>query len=47
MTVLPNDWTHSLAVTINRRTSSSDAEIKGSANHTRFWVSSRTTYRVS
>ena len=42
-TGLPNDSAHSRALTIRRRTSSAVAESNGSANQTRFWVSSRTT----
>ena len=42
-TSLPNFSAHALALAIKRRTSSAVAEINGSANHTRFWVSSRTT----
>ena len=41
--VLFKDRAHALALVISRWTSSLVAEIRASANHTRFWVSSLTT----
>ena len=46
-TGVPSAAAHSLALASSRRTSHAVADNSGSANHTRFWVNSRTTYNVS